>query len=241
MPESSELGAFVFCVTFILIFGALLSSMPTGLQGTGTDPANLIPVDPSLLSGFDEQENYTKTAYSAGVGLYYYDYSIGNKDWRAIYTDLTDLTFYVSQKWTVVPIVWIYYTFCEFHSSGGINRGTALTIDEIAEDAEDGSIRYDLFDSETGESQGAMLFYWNSTLYSDPEDAFDNDVLYQLHGIGFSSYAISDIGYLLVALLFLQLPNTPIIVSLLLAGFLWATIIYLLWFIITSTIPLIGP
>lgn len=234
------MGAFVFCVTFILLFSVLLSSLPVGLQGTGTEPENIIPVDPSLISGFNEQENYTRTAYSAGVGLWYYEYSIGNKDWWSSYTTATGLQFSVAQKWTVIPVVWSYFTFCDFKASDGTNRGIWLTIDEIALDADEGIVRYDLFDSETGESQGAFLIYWNETLYSDPEDAWDNDVLYLFHGIGFSSYAISDIGSLLVALLFFQLPNTPVLVTYLLGGWLWATIIYLLWFIITKTIPLIG-
>ena len=222
-----------------MVFAALLGSIPTGLQGDGIGPDGPTPLDPRLLSGFDEQENYTKTAYSAGVGIYTYEYSLGGRDWLSQYADAEGLTFFISAK--VYYLIWLGHTdTCKFVLANGTSRGWTLTIDEIAGDAVDGAVRYSLIFLGSGEDAGAFVFYWNETLYSGPEDAWDNDLLYVIHGIGFRVTATNDIGALLVGLLFLSLPQVPMLVNVLLAVPLWATIIYVLWYVITSMIPFVG-
>ena len=229
---------FVFAITFILVFAAFLGSIPTGLRGDGVGPDGPIPVDPRLLSGFDEQENYTRTDYSAGVGIYTYAYTLGGRDWLSQYMDAVELTFFISAK--VYYLIWLGHTdTCKFVLENGTSRGSTLTIDEITKDAEDGAIRNSLILLGSGEDAGAFVLYWNETLYSDPEDAWDNDLLYVIHGIGFRSTAPADIGALLVGLLFLSLPDVPVLVNVLLATPLWACIIFVLWFIIKETIPFV--
>ena len=46
----SEYKGFVFAIIFIIIFAGLLASVPVDLQGQGTDPDILTPVDPALVS-----------------------------------------------------------------------------------------------------------------------------------------------------------------------------------------------
>jgi len=238
MAEGGEMRGFVFCLIFIIVFSTLLSSTPIGLQGVGSDPDTVIPVDPSKLSGFDETENYTKSAFTGTPKTY--PYSLGGRDWSCLWADLTDDFFSIAALVYWFGVFWLGHTDpCKFTSPDGVDRGTSLEISEVAEDAEDGIVRYSLLFTTTGEDAGSFLVYWNTTQYTDPQDAMDNDVLYLLHGIGFSTTATADIGALLVGLLFLQLPQVPALVNVFLAVPMWACIIYVLWFVIKEMIPFV--
>ena len=234
---ASEMRGFVFAIVFIVIFSTLLSTVPTGLQGVGTDPDTIIPVDPILLTGFDEFENWTKSDYTGLVPTY--SYSLGGRTWATLWADLADDYFAIA----AFTYWWIILTGsepCKFTSPNGTNRGTELSIDEIEGDAEDGSVKYKMLFTTTGNDAGSFVVFWNTTLYADPQDAHDNDVLNLLHGVGFSTSATNDIGALLVGLLFLQLPDVPVLVNMFLAVPIWACIIYVLWFVIKEMIPFLG-
>ena len=236
MAEGGEMRGFVFSIVFIIVFSTLLSSIPVGLEGVGASPETVIPVDPSMLSGFDETQNYSKSAFTGTVKTY--AYSLGSRDWNCLWADLTDDFFALTALVYVFGFLWLGQTDpCKFLSPDGVNRGTDLAISEIAEDAEEGTVRYSMLFTTTGEDAGSFLVYWNTTQYTNPQDAMDNDVLYLLHGIGFSLTATTDIGALLVGLLFLQLPNVPVLVNMFLAVPIWACIVFVLWFIIKEMIP----
>lgn len=233
--SGGEMRGFVFSVVFIIVFASFLSSVPTGLQGIGTAPDNVIPVDPQFLAGFDETINYTRTSYSIGI----FDYALGTRDWRAYYYTAGGIQFLLAAKVYVLGL-WLGHSDpCKFISSNGTDRGTYLGIDEIETDSEGGIEKYSMLFTTTGEDAGSLVIYWNTTLYSDPEDAWDNDVLYLLHGLGFSATMALDIGSLLVSLLFLQLPDVPVLVNVLIATPMWACIIFVLWFVIKETMPFV--
>ena len=234
---SEEMGGFVFSIIFIIVFSTLLSSIPVGLQGTGASPDTVIPVDPSQIAGFDETQNYTKSDFTGTVKTY--AYSLGSRDWSCLWADLTDDYFAVAAlvySW----IFWLGQTDpVKFNSPDGVNRGTDLAISEIAQDAEDGAVRYSMLFTKSGDAAGSFVVYWNITQYIDPQDAMDNDVLYLLHGIGFDASATTNIGALLVSLLFLQLPNVPVLINMFLAVPIWACIVFVLWFVIKEMIPFV--
>lgn len=216
------------------MFATLLSSIPAGLQGPDEDPDTVIPVDPSLLTGFSETANYTPASYGGGGPIYYYDYSLG-EEWRA--TTDNDTAILLGAK---VFFYWFWFGGlepCEFKAPDGTDRGTQLSFDEIDLDAEEGSIRYSLTLSDRGDSAGALVIYWNNTEYTSVDDAWDSGEVYLLHGIGFSSSATANIGELLVSLLFLQLPDVPVLINVFIAVPIWACIVYVIWFIVKEMIP----
>lgn len=224
---ASEMRGFVFCITFILIFSGLLSTIPTGLQGAGNTPSDLIPVDPSILTEFTDGENYTRAAFSGVILIY--EYVLGGKTWLCS----TDETAFMLASKVLFWILWLgqldYVNFGD--------RGDTLTFAEIDEDADDGRAKYTLQHVDSGQSAGGFIAYWNTTTYDNSTHAWDNDKLYLLHGVGLENTATTDIGSLLVGLLLLQLPEIPTLVNLLLAVPLWASIVYVLWFIIKEMIP----
>lgn len=231
---SSEQRGFVFGLAFIIIFSTLLATVPVGLQGQGDTPDMVTPLDPSIVSGFSAIENYTKAAYSSGQ----YGYSLAGRDWVATHNGVVELGLFA--KVLIVGIFWLgHRDQCKFISSDGINRGTALSLTEIDDDDDDGTHRYSIEYDDIGGSAGSLVVYWNITEYPSINHAWTNDSLYLVHGVGFENTATNNIGSLLVSLLLLQLPEVPLLVNILLVVPLWASIIYILWYVIKEMIPFV--
>ena len=241
MSSGSEQRGFVFSVVFIIVFSALLSSIPAGLQGSGEDPDTVIPVDPSLLTGFAETEDYhpDNFTWSGAIVPYYYDYdALGGRDWRCQTDNTSFLTLGAKDYW--LDFLWFgVLDFCKFESPSGQDRGTQLYFTYIDADAEDGTVSYSLELSDSGNAAGSLIIYWNSTEYSSMDDAWDNDGVYLLHGVGLDTTATTNVAVLLVSLLFLQLPDVPVLINILLATPIWACIIFVLWYVVKEMIPFV--
>jgi hypothetical protein len=233
----AEMKMFVFAIVFIIIFSGLLVSVPTDFEGQGITPDGLTPVDPALISGFDDYEAWNMTDLNA-YNQYEY-YAFNGRDWFFEY--------YQGTKDIVLGAKIVYGGFlwfgqldsCEFISNAGVNRGGVLTDEEIELDASSGSARYDLRYIIDGSDAGGFVIYWNVTAYASVSDAYAADKVNFLHGVGIGSNARMDIGSLLLGLLLLQLPDCPLLINLLLATPLYAAVIYLLWFIIKETLPFV--
>lgn len=229
---ASEQQGFVFAVIFMIVFASILAAMPAGLQGPEETVNIISPVDPKLLTDFTDYENYTKAVFVSNAYTYN---DLGGRDWTiTIYSG----AFYLGAKVYFLGLWLGGYDQVKFVSSTGNDRGQDLSFTEIATDADEGQVRYSLIFVNDGNSAGGFVIYWNTTLYSDPEDAWDNSVLYLLHGVGLDSTAAgTNILEILFSLLFLQLPDVPVLVNILLATPVWASIIYIIWFIIKEMIP----
>jgi len=236
---SNEHYGFVFAVTFIIIFTALVASIPADLQGQGATPNILIPVTPNLLTDFTEAKQFSKVDFTLAIpyfGYYYYDLPTGATTFSC---DIIADSFRVGAH-TLFVGVWLGgISWTNFISENGTNYGTSISFSDLENDAEDGAVRYTLQYEDSGNSAGGFVFYWNTTTYPDPVDAWDNDELELVHGVGIS--ADVNVANLLLALLFLQLPDVPMLVNILLIGPVWASIIYVLWYIVTTMIPFLSP
>ena len=231
MAEGGEMRGFVFSLVFIIIFATLLSTIPAGFQGQEETPEGMVPISPSLLTGFNDYENWTKAECSIGI----YEYDLGGRSW--VFGEAAD-TIIIFAKVLIAGFLWLgQIDQVKFISSEGVNRGDELTFTEIETDAPDGSERYEMQFTGSGDVAGAFVVYWNTTTYSDPLDAWDNNLLYVLHGVGFDSSATTNIGALIVGLLTLQLPDVPVLVNAFLAVPIWACIVFVFWFIIKEMIP----
>jgi hypothetical protein len=236
---SSEQRGFVFALTFIVVFSTLLSTIPTGLQGQGDTPDMITPLDPSIISDFSDSIDYTESDFVLHTTVYWYEYDLGGKKWLCSkYAGVNE--FELGSKVLIGGILWLgQLDSCKFLSVEGENRGSGLNFTEIETDATDGTVRYSLLSLTSGNSAGGFIVYWNTTTYSNPSNAWGNDSLYLLHGIGFDASATADIGSLLVSLLLLQLPDVPLLVNVLLVVPIWASVLFILWFIIKEMIPFV--
>ena len=233
MAEGGEMRGFVFSLVFIIVFSTLLTSIPIGLQGAGGSPDTVIPVNPNLLSDFSDSETFQKSNFTGG--LYWYPDTLGGY-W--FYCSFVTDSFYVAAKSLFFGLWFGALSAVDFKYDDGTTDDGGLSFTDIENNAVDGAVRFTLVFEATGNPAGSFLFYWNTTTYSDPEDAWDNDVLYLLHGVGMT--ANTDIASLLISLLFLQLPNVPVLVNMFLVVPIWACIVFVLWFIIKSMIPFLG-
>ena len=227
----------MFAVTFIVIFSVLIATIPTGLLGPGETPDMVTPLDSSIITGFSESETYNKTDFSLAGGVYSYLYDLGSRTWLCQqYSD----GFTLGAKVFIGGILWLgQLDSCNFISSDGVDRSYILTFTEMDTDADDGVIRYTLQYVGTGGSAGGFVVYWNTTTYSNSSAAWTGGELYLLHGMGIEDTAVADIGSLLISLLLLQLPEVPLLVNILIITPIWASIVFILWFIIKETIPFV--
>ena len=228
---ASEQRAFVFGVTFILIFGVLVNTIPAGLQGPEESPEMVTPLNPNIVTGFSETENYTESAFSYTS----YVYDMGGKTWiaQSIGTSL-----YLGSKVLIGGWLWFgTIDACIFISEESIDRDVSVSFTEIDLDAVDGIARYTLVFQGSGVSGGVFIAYWNTTLYDNSTAAWNNDELFLLHGIGIDATAQADVGSLLIGLLFLQIPEVPVLVNIFLVGPIWASILFTLWYVIKEMIP----
>lgn len=229
----AEMRSFVYSVVFLLVFTALLLSVPVGLQGTGGIPETVIPVDPNIVSGYSDSETYNKTSYSGGT----YEYNLGGYDWYVYYSGTTT-SFYTTAKIKLGGVLWLGgLEATEITAPDGTPRGSHIDTNDIDDDSTDGSVRYTLIFSDSGNSAGSLVFYWNDTLYASSQTAWNNDALYILHGWGINDGATANIAALLLQLLTLQLPDCPILINVMIASAPWASIIYIFWYIIKESTP----
>lgn len=230
---ASEQWGFVFGVTFIIIFGALLSTVPLDFQGLAESPDMVVPVDPSLLTGFASTENWTEAAVYQSA----YVYELGGESW--VFHSYVG-TFALGSKVLIGGVLWLgQLDSCHFITAEGVDRDGYLSIGEIEDDATDGVVRYDLYSIGSGNYRGGFVVYWNTTTYEDPATAHASDDLHFLHGIGFGESATANVGALLVSLLMLQIPNVPFLINVLIAVPIWASILFVLWFVIKEMIPFV--
>jgi predicted secreted protein len=231
---SSEQRVFIFAVTFIIIFSGLLVAMPTDLQGQSETPDIVTPVDPSLLTGFATTTDWNMsdfTAYSQ------YIYNFNSRDWVFSYYAGT---IQLGAKVLIGGVLWFgQLDSCEFISVSGENRGAVLDSSEIGEDADNGTVKYDIRYIVDGTDAGGFIVYWNTTAYATISLAFAADDVYFLHGAGVSVSAAADVGSLLIDLLLLQLPDCPPLINLLLATPIYASVVFLIWYILKETMPFV--
>lgn len=224
----------MFSVTFILVFSAMVSMIPAGLQGPENEADGFSPLDPNLVSAFTDSTFYLRANFTLGT----YTYDFNSRTWLCIGNDAG---FALGAKQLLFGWLWLGgMDQVKFVSPNNTDRGTELYLSEIEEDSSDGYVSYSLIFSEgSGASAGTWVIYWNSTLYANSTVAWLNDGLYITHGVGFESSAVVDIGTLLLQVLFFQLPDVPIIIYIIMIGPIWACIIYLIWYIIKEMIPFI--
>lgn len=235
----AEIRPFVFCVTFILIMATLVGSIPTGFSGSGTDPDLVIPVDASLITGFAETKSYCKANFT-GLPITY-AYNLNGRDWLA-FSDGTLSTFSMGAKVYIGGVLWLGgFQICTFVNVNGTNRGTSLSATEIATDANDGQVRYDLL-FPNGNTAGGLVAYWNTTANANPSNAWSEadstKCLWFMHGTGVSENSIDIVKVLLQVLTF-SLPNVPLLVNALISTSLWSAVIFIVWFLVKESLPFV--
>ena len=228
----TEMRGFVFAVSFLLISSAILGSAPAGLITPSYDNPSLVGLDPALVTGFSSYTQYTKSNYTLVAGTYIESYLLGGWDWYTV----SDNTNYMLGVKQYIWIIWVSTDTCEFTTEKGIPRGTELTFTEITADAENGTVRYSAIHSQGSSS---VLFWWNTTDYATAASAWAGDELYITHGVGVNDEAPVQVLSLLLGMLTFSLPDVPFLIQLMLSTPIFASVIYLIWFLVKEVIPFV--
>jgi len=235
----AEQRTFVFALIYIILFSALLVTIPTDLQGLGQTANELTPINPNVLTDYADYAEFDKTDFGGVIGFYYLYPAVdplGGYFWECDYYVATE-SFSVAAQVRYFGLWFGALSYCNFISDNGTNYGANIAFDDIDNDAEDGAVRYSLTFADTGSDGGDFIFFWNTTEYSGSSDAWDSSELYLFHGVGFATD--TNIVTLLVGLLFLQLPDCPVLINVLLATPVWACVVFLIWFIIKESLPFV--
>lgn len=244
---ATEHRGFAFAVIFIIIFGSLMATVPIGLRGTiDSSPSSITPIDPAMFLNFTEAENYGPANYTTYYqGAYFYEYNLGINEWRTVTDDGASYGWItLGAKIIHWGVLWLgQIDWCEITNSDGIMRANGvddpLSFDEISADSDEGTETYSLRFSQAGVSAGSLITYYNETEYPNIHDAWDNDEVYIIHGLGLDDSATTDLASLLISLLTFNVPDAPPLVSVILATPIWACVVFLAWFIIKESAPFV--
>jgi hypothetical protein len=212
------------------MYTSFLGGMPVGFTTNTYTSPSVSEFDPSLLSGFASIETYNRSTFSNIGDYYYYDYSLGGYNWRiAFQTD----SFTLGNKVFFFGL-WLGAMEYETFSFQSEDRGTQLSFTELETDNTTGQVRYAL-----APIGGGLLFAWDVETYANPSDAWDNNDLQLLHGIGANSESPTNMLGLLLGLMFFSVPDIPTMLQVLIAAPIYASVIYLSWFVIKEVIPFV--
>jgi hypothetical protein len=213
----------------------LLTTMPAALYGPAETPTMTKPLDPTLVSGFTDYESYQQSNFTPFLTAYAHFYDLNGLTWWAATDNATVFQLAAEVRYAGLWLGGI--DICDFVNANGTNRGNALSFAEITLDSVQGTARYSLISEDSGANQGTLVTYWNTTAYTNATQAWLHDDLGILHGIGFTPN--TNIINLLLSLLTLSLPNTPVEINILLLMPVVVAIIYIIWFIVKESLPFV--
>lgn len=222
----AEMKTFAFVVSFLLIYSAFLSTVPPGLLVDTYENPIIADVNPQLLVGFNESVQYNSTSYTGN----YYGYELGGYEWAS----WESVTSYKMGVKAIVWAIWVSTALNDFVNEEGENRGTELTFVEMQEDSDNGTVRYDAVNRFVS---SGVVFYWNTNDYTYAWEAWGNDSLQVIHGIGASAESPQNALSLVLGMLTFSIPGIPFLLQVLLSSPIYASILYLIWFFIKEVIP----
>lgn len=233
MEEESK--TFTFLAFMVLLFTALLASAPSVFVTSSPENPTIPNVNSQYLVGFSVTEEYNATYFTFPDGYGYYDYDLGGYSWRVMWTD--GYGFSLGVKQLLFGFLWLgWIEWCTFSFKGSA-RGLYISYAEINADNEDGTVKYDIAHSGGG---GGLIFGWDVDTYPDCQDAWDNDELVLIHGLGISDSAPQNVVSLLLSLIFFSNPDIPFLINVVLISPFVLLGAYLIFYIIIKVTPFLG-
>ena len=248
LSGSRELGAFIFCVTFLGSMVLLIAWIPAQLYTADNGrivehPEMFESIDVwSFSETFSYQMNETG-GYSVGEWYYFEDdaMNIGNRDFRFNYkcANETPLELYIRHKW--VWFIFPQFETMEWMNNKGVSRGDYLSVEEMENDSPDNvTVQYRCISPKKG-FQYFASFSYNSTLHGNFTHAWNYHGLYFFWAVNFDQVGTSYNAFQLIGmLLFFQLPDINVYVNALLAIPIWSCVACLVTLFILKVIPFIG-
>lgn len=246
MGDISELRGLIFVVTFMGIFVFLAILIPTEFFTFNPErqvetPDHFEAID---IQFFSETENFTVVH-----STYFYNHQFSLGGWN--------IAFRSWQSYALVPVAhicsygyrswWIFawdFRAYDWFDENGVNYGDELTfaeLDSIWNKQEEKQNETITFITKLEHCQVMVYFGWNTTAYSKPSDALNNNEMDVLYAIGMDQINTSVNAWNIVGmLLFFQIPDVHWIINVLINIPMWIVIAYLTYVLVIKVIPLIA-
>lgn len=246
MGDISELRGLVTIVSFLGLLVLLMSYIPQAMYTMGDEHSVDVP---DQWQGIDIQ-SFVDTWNSTSLANNLTDFDIGGRNLRWDSVEASDYMILYHRYGFLL----LFIEAGDWYNRAGVkvSQETSLIPPLIRPEHINGDdldndystyedIRFTIrFDSEAI-FQVTALFDFNETTYNNPSDAWNNNELNVLIGIGFddvnTSYNIWD---LISMLLFFRMPNVSPILMGIIAIPIWVAIIYLAYVLAIKVIPLIA-
>lgn len=246
MGDISELRGIVFAVTFMGIFVFIAMLIPAEFFTFSPErqvetPEHFEAID---LQFFSDTENFT-----VNHSPYFYDHSFTLGGWNLCF-----------RSWKSQPLVpvahicsygyssWWFFTWdykkYDWFDENGVNYGDELTfaeLDSIWNKQKEKENETMTFITKSQSCQIMVYFGWNTTEYSKPSDALNDNAMDVLYCIGMDQLNTSLNAWDVVGmLLFFQLPNVHWVINVLINIPIYIIIAYLSYVLIIKVIPFIA-
>lgn len=237
----NEQKTLIFVVSFLSIFFLLVNTMPAYfVQSSSSYPSSSIPeyFDTTEIMSYADykQYNLTHSGYSWQGDLGGHLIFLSGDPNDPVHGEYTIVIMHASWKFLVFTGGW--HTM-EWINTNGISRGIGLTISELMEDYnENATLKYTVKCSHF-----KMFAYigFNTTLYSNPQEALENDNLTVILAISIDEVSTKVNAFELIAsLLSFRMPEVHPFINAIIAIPIWIAIIWLVITIITKFIPFTG-
>lgn len=239
---SGEIKVFITVVTFLGVFALLVSMIP-GQFAVQSKTYRQVSVPEYFeaidIQSFVETKNLTVPAYDE-YGL---DCSVGGWELR-IYPyysplmNMYDLVLRHIDRWWIFAYGW--HSLRWRSKAKGIDLGYTLDKDELLE-YYDSERKVAEFIASCEHTTVYVAFAYNTTKYDNIVDAWANNELWMLIGIGFDQINTSTNAWNVIGkLLFFQAPDIHPAINALIAIPLWAAIAVTIYILVLKAIPFVG-
>lgn len=241
----TDVKIMLFCVTSFFLFAFIAGSLPSEVYAYDPDyaynhPENYQGLD---IGGYQYTTNFTLNdgTFTTIFGGKQYLFDLGGTNWIMwASSDYSQIRF--GQR-NYLGIFWISTNWLTFRNQNGTGRGDILTYSELNLDyaGNEGWVSYRTY-FEADPSIGCDInFGFNTTLYSDPQSAMNNQALTVLVGLGLEDTTTTLNAWQLVGgIMLFQLPDIDPLFNALIAFPMWANFAVALVLFVARFIPLIS-
>lgn len=240
----TDVKIMLFCITTFFLFAFIAGNLPSDVYAYDPDYAYNHPEEYQGLDigGYQYTTNFTidDGTFDPVFAWRQYTFDLGGTYW-VFHVNIGYDSVRIGRR-NYLGIFWISNDWLTFRNQNGTNRGESLTISEINLDyaGDEGWVSYRTY-LEIDPAVGCDVnFGFNTSLYSSPEEAMNNQELVVLVGLGLEDVTTTLNAWQLVgAIMFFQLPNIDPLFNALIAFPMWGNFAVALVLFVARFIPLI--
>lgn len=246
MSEGNPFQRLAKPLSFMLMFWLVLAYLPVGFTAQDSDYGINVPTEYMGLNlgAYAYSSNFTVNDADLSETFLVYRYRVwdlGGRRWQ--FQDLEDNHIMIGRR-RYLPMVlfnlWIGTDFCNFYFENTKDRGSVLTSREMNLDYVEGEdwIKYRVVLSSDPAVACDLFIGFNTSEYSTPQEAYEDDNLKVVQSMGLSDAETSlNIWNLLGAVLLFRIPDIHPIISVMIGVPLWISFVWVAFYVLKELLP----